>query len=413
MLHELRIALKIASSRRATLGAPASLPPRRLACPEVGVRPRRHHHFAVNLREPREGKRKRGGATDDLASRIVLRAVTRAHVLVGGAIPRHDASEVRADGVYRVQLQASIFLDDEVVGVALQTLHQRAIRVGVLPCPHGRVHVVSLGILCGEAGAGPPGGGGHEKVDEATCHPRDRHADAAEKDSIHYGATLHVGDEGLWRGGSRRRRAGRQCRGCGAKREEPGHPVVSSTKHIFSVELPVGVDARTYQGWRISNRRHGAVGRSQRTERRSRRTFGRRGLIVHWQPMRMQAPPQGLVFREAVRAEHRRRRQAHHELPKLIRTRSLHGDSRVHWMPRHEALIKICHGLPRSSGLAGRHAIPCSQAYKYDQGSHKKSSLLRASLIKTSLAWLAFASKCCCRSMLSIHVSFLVTTHSE
>ena len=63
------------------------------------ISPRREHGLAVDVVAVGEREREGRWATDDLALRVVLRAVARAHVLVGSTVPRHNAAQVRAHSV--------------------------------------------------------------------------------------------------------------------------------------------------------------------------------------------------------------------------------------------------------------------------------------------------------------------------
>lgn len=61
-------------------------------------------------------------STDNLALVIVLGSMARADELVLGAVPRHDAAKVRADGVDPVGREGLVGLHDEVGRI---TLHIR------------------------------------------------------------------------------------------------------------------------------------------------------------------------------------------------------------------------------------------------------------------------------------------------
>ena len=72
----------------------------------------------------RERERQRRRAAHDLARLVVLRAVAGAHELVRGLVPRHDAAQVRADGVDAVVADLLVVVDNQVGRVALEALDE-------------------------------------------------------------------------------------------------------------------------------------------------------------------------------------------------------------------------------------------------------------------------------------------------
>jgi len=106
------------------------LPPRRRVGAEVGLGPGREDGLAVDIVAVGKRERERRRAADHLAGRVVLGAVARAHVLVLSAVPRHDAAKVGADGVDGVVLERAVLLGDQVVGIALEALDERALGKG-------------------------------------------------------------------------------------------------------------------------------------------------------------------------------------------------------------------------------------------------------------------------------------------
>merc|ERR1719305_1967054 len=132
------------------------LPPGLRVRAEVGLRPRGEGDNVVGRVAMGERQRERRRATNDLAGEVVLGAMARADVLVGGAVPRHDAAEGRAHGVDGVVLNRAILLHDQVVRVALEALHQRATGEGVLLRPLSADHVIAQGVLRPEGTAAPP-----------------------------------------------------------------------------------------------------------------------------------------------------------------------------------------------------------------------------------------------------------------
>ena len=86
---------------------------------EVGLGPGRERHLAVSVVHVSERERERGRAAHDLALVVVLRAVARAHELVLGLVPRHDAAKVGAHSVEAVGLNRLVLLHDQVGGIAL------------------------------------------------------------------------------------------------------------------------------------------------------------------------------------------------------------------------------------------------------------------------------------------------------
>ena len=70
-----------------------------------------------------EGKAQRSWSSNDHAVLIILRAMARAHELVGSAVPGHNTAEMGADGVDREVLELAVLVGDEVVSVTLQTLN--------------------------------------------------------------------------------------------------------------------------------------------------------------------------------------------------------------------------------------------------------------------------------------------------
>lgn len=136
------------------------LPPGLQARAEVRLGPgAEEHHVIVDLRV-RERERQRRRAAHLLARRIVLRAVARAHELVLGLVPRHDAPEVRADGVEAVLLDLARLGHDQVRGVALEALRELAGSRLVRLEPGRGLDVVAgrvLGRLAAAAAADPFG----------------------------------------------------------------------------------------------------------------------------------------------------------------------------------------------------------------------------------------------------------------
>mmetsp|Transcript_27743 Transcript_27743/g.70741 ORF Transcript_27743/g.70741 Transcript_27743/m.70741 type:complete len:237 (-) Transcript_27743:9-719(-) len=190
------------------------LPPRRRVGAEVGLGPGREDGLAVDIVAVGKRERERRRAADHLAGRVVLGAVARAHVLVLSAVPRHDAAKVGADGVDGVVLERAVLLGDQVVGIALEALDERALREGVGLGPDGRLHVVTERIFGREAATATASARRNEEVDEATSHPQHGDASAAEEDKVHDGAALHVRDEAVGgRHGDRRSGLGGRAHG--------------------------------------------------------------------------------------------------------------------------------------------------------------------------------------------------------
>lgn len=96
-------------------------------------------------------------ATDDPALVVVLRAVAGADELVLGAVPRHDAPQVGADGVDAVGGQRLVLLHHQVRRVALEPLRQRPVvgAVGLEPLVH--LDVVAQLVLGERPAAGAAG----------------------------------------------------------------------------------------------------------------------------------------------------------------------------------------------------------------------------------------------------------------
>lgn len=129
------------------------LPPGLQARAEVRLGPRAEEHHVVGDLRVRERERQRRRAAHLLARRVVLRAVARAHELVLGLVPRHDAPEVRADGVEAVLLDLAAVGHDEVGRVALEALRELA-RAGLVRLEPGRgLDVVAGRVLGGLAAA--------------------------------------------------------------------------------------------------------------------------------------------------------------------------------------------------------------------------------------------------------------------
>mmetsp|Transcript_10188 Transcript_10188/g.21653 ORF Transcript_10188/g.21653 Transcript_10188/m.21653 type:complete len:255 (+) Transcript_10188:208-972(+) len=202
------------------------LPPGGGVGAEVSLLPRRQHNLAVDLVAVRQRERQGSGPTDHLAGGVVLRAVARAHVLVRRAVPRHDAAEVRAHSVDGVVLEAAILLDDQVVRVALQALHQRARGVGELLRPIRALHVVTKSVLGEDAAPATSAGVGDEEEDESTEHPQHGHPCSAKEHQVHDGTPLHVRHKVISSGGHRDGRgrdgAGDPRGGAGGRCDERG-----------------------------------------------------------------------------------------------------------------------------------------------------------------------------------------------
>ncbi len=79
----------------------------------------------------RSERRASDAATHARTGLVVLGAVARAHELVLGLVPGHDAAEVRADGVEAVLLDGLVLLHDQVRRVALEALVYNGGGVGV------------------------------------------------------------------------------------------------------------------------------------------------------------------------------------------------------------------------------------------------------------------------------------------
>ena len=70
-----------------------------------------------------EGEAQRSWSSNDLAVLVILRAVTRAHELVGSTIPGNDTAEMGTNGVDSEVLELAVLVGDEIVGITLQTLN--------------------------------------------------------------------------------------------------------------------------------------------------------------------------------------------------------------------------------------------------------------------------------------------------
>merc|ERR1719326_2518407 len=176
--------LRLCTLPPAPAGANLRLPPRRGVRAEVRLGPGAKGDDVVGRVAVRERERERRRATDDLASKVILRAVARADVLVGGAVPRHDAAKVRAHSVDRVVLDAAVLLHDQVVRVALQALHQTAGRVRPLLGPLSALDLVAERVLRLDATAAAAATGRDEEVHEATAKPANRQRRTAKQHKI-------------------------------------------------------------------------------------------------------------------------------------------------------------------------------------------------------------------------------------
>lgn len=138
------------------------LPPGLQARAEVRLGPRAEEHHVVADLGVGERERQRRRAAHLLARRVVLGAVARAHELVLGLVPRHDAAQVRADGVEAVLLDLAALGHDQVGRVALEALRELAGSRLVRLEPGRGLDVVAgrvLGGLAAAAAADPVGGG--------------------------------------------------------------------------------------------------------------------------------------------------------------------------------------------------------------------------------------------------------------
>jgi len=73
-----------------------------------------------------EGETEWGGASDDLASVVVLGTMAWAHVLVGGSVPGDNTTQMSAYSVNCIILEA-VFLGDQIMSVTFETLHKLSI----------------------------------------------------------------------------------------------------------------------------------------------------------------------------------------------------------------------------------------------------------------------------------------------
>ena len=102
------------------------LPPGGGVRAEIRLRPRREDRLAINVVAMRKREREGRWATDNLAGRVILRSVARAHVLVLGTVPWNDAAKVRADSVDSIVLERTVLLHDEIMRIALRTSYAYA-----------------------------------------------------------------------------------------------------------------------------------------------------------------------------------------------------------------------------------------------------------------------------------------------
>jgi hypothetical protein len=101
-----------------------SLPPRGKTGAEVGLGPRGEDDGAILLTTVGKGKGKRGRAADDHAVLVVLGAVARAHELVRGLVPGHDAAKVSAHSVHAEVSKLAILLRGTANVTASEQMHQ-------------------------------------------------------------------------------------------------------------------------------------------------------------------------------------------------------------------------------------------------------------------------------------------------
>lgn len=140
----------------------------------------------------RQGSRSR--TTDHFARRVVLRTMARTHKLVLTGVPRHHATQVGADSVNAIVRDRTIFLNDHIGRVALQSLGEfaGAREVGREVFAHN--NVVTQCVLRGNTTATATFGRRDEVVDYwvqcAQCHS----SHGAEGQQIHKLATAHAGN---------------------------------------------------------------------------------------------------------------------------------------------------------------------------------------------------------------------------
>ena len=101
-----------------------------------------------------QGQGKGRWTAHHFAGGVVLGAVAGAHEFVGTAVPGHHTAQVGADGVDAVAADGIAALDEQVGGIALETLHQTAVAllVGAQPAS-GRDAVAELVLGRGAAAA--------------------------------------------------------------------------------------------------------------------------------------------------------------------------------------------------------------------------------------------------------------------
>ena len=132
----------------------------------------------------------KGGAG---GGRISWRGVCVARdALVLRTVPRDDAAQVRAHGVERIGLKCAVWLDNQIVRIALQALHQLAPTrlVRIQPALEG--HVVADRVLRHETAAAASGTGRVEVVQEGAAQGAHGGCDGPEEDQVHQVALLLV-----------------------------------------------------------------------------------------------------------------------------------------------------------------------------------------------------------------------------
>ena len=140
-----------------------------------------------------QGQGEGGGAAHHLAGGVVLGAVAGAHEFVGTAVPGHHTAQVGADGVDAVAADGIAALDEQVGGIALETLHQTAVAllVGAQPAS-GRDAVAEL-VLGRGAAAAASGLGGDEIAGHGIEGTQGDPGDRSKGQQVHELPTTHSG----------------------------------------------------------------------------------------------------------------------------------------------------------------------------------------------------------------------------
>mmetsp|Transcript_56832 Transcript_56832/g.103921 ORF Transcript_56832/g.103921 Transcript_56832/m.103921 type:complete len:233 (-) Transcript_56832:142-840(-) len=142
-----------------------------------------------------QSQREGSWATYNFASCVVLGAVARAHELVLSPVPWHHATQVCADSVESVIFDLLVLGNNEVGGIAPDTLDQLAGLCVILFQPSLKCDNISKCICSGHTCASTAFCWREEEGDVAKEAPPVWNRDGTESEQVQDGSPLHVRNE--------------------------------------------------------------------------------------------------------------------------------------------------------------------------------------------------------------------------